>query len=72
VTNLEHHLFSLTFDRKLFTAPIPKEQQIRHVLDVGTGTGSWAIDFGLSNNSGAEWLIANYDLADEYPEAQVC
>lgn len=31
---------------KLFTAPIPKEQTLHRVLDVGTGTGIWAIDFG--------------------------
>jgi ubiquinone/menaquinone biosynthesis C-methylase UbiE len=36
----------LTFNTKLFTAPIPKEQQLHRVLDVGTGTGIWAIDFG--------------------------
>ncbi len=43
--DLQHHLFSLTFDGKLFTAPIPKEKRFSHVIDVGTGTGIWAIDF---------------------------
>jgi SAM-dependent methyltransferase len=53
--DLQHHLFSLTFDGKLFTCPVTdQEKQIHHVLDVGTGTGIWAIDF-----------------ADEYPQAQV-
>lgn len=32
-------------DGKLYTAPIPKEQTIHRVLDVGTGTGIWAIDY---------------------------
>lgn len=43
--DLQHHLYSLTFGGKLFTAPIPKEKKFDHVLDVGTGTGIWAIDF---------------------------
>jgi cyclopropane fatty-acyl-phospholipid synthase-like methyltransferase len=44
--DLQHHLCTLTFEGKLFTAPIPKEQQLHRVLDVGTGTGIWAIDLG--------------------------
>jgi ubiquinone/menaquinone biosynthesis C-methylase UbiE len=36
----------LTFGGKLFTSPIPKEKPLSRVLDVGTGTGIWAIDFG--------------------------
>lgn len=44
--DLQHHLYNLTFEGKLFTAPIPKEKKFNRVLDVGTGTGIWAIDFG--------------------------
>lgn len=29
----------------MFTAPIPKEKRLHRVLDIGTGTGIWAIDF---------------------------
>lgn len=43
--DLQHHLFNLTFDGNLFVAPIPKDKKFNHVLDVGTGTGIWAIDF---------------------------
>ncbi|PVH79468.1 S-adenosyl-L-methionine-dependent methyltransferase [Cadophora sp. DSE1049] len=43
--DLQHHLLYMTFDGKLHTAPIPKKQQLHRVLDVGTGTGIWAIDF---------------------------
>jgi SAM-dependent methyltransferase len=43
--DLQHHLFNLTFDGKLFTCPVAQKKQIHHVLDVGTGTGIWAIDF---------------------------
>ena len=44
---LDHmnHLVSLTLDGKLHLAPIPKGQ-VHRVLDVGTGTGIWSIDFG--------------------------
>lgn len=27
---------------KLFIAPIPREQTLHRVLDIGTGTGIWA------------------------------
>ena len=39
----EHHLFFLTFGSKLALAPV--RDQLYRVLDVGTGTGHWAIDF---------------------------
>lgn len=38
------HEFTLsTMDRKLFLAPISSSPR---VLDLGTGTGIWAIEFG--------------------------
>ncbi|KAH8894492.1 methyltransferase type 11 [Thozetella sp. PMI_491] len=37
-----HHLFTLVLHGELFLAPI---QEPKKVLDVGTGTGIWAIDF---------------------------
>jgi SAM-dependent methyltransferase len=53
--DLQHHLFTLTFDGKLFTCDVDKgEKQVHRVLDAGCGTGIWAIDF-----------------ADEHPETQV-
>jgi len=53
--DLQHHLFSLTFDGALQLAPIAnKKGGIHKVLDIGTGTGIWAIDF-----------------ADEHPESHV-
>lgn len=42
-SDLEHHLFLLTFGGKLVLAPVG--DQLHRVLDVGTGTGDWAIDF---------------------------
>jgi ubiquinone/menaquinone biosynthesis C-methylase UbiE len=36
-----HHLYSILLGGKLFVAPVQNPQRI---LDVGTGTGIWAID----------------------------
>ncbi|KAH6871785.1 S-adenosyl-L-methionine-dependent methyltransferase [Thelonectria olida] len=41
--DINHHLLSLSLEGKLFLAPL--EDDIEKVLDVGTGTGIWAIDF---------------------------
>ncbi|KAK4446112.1 S-adenosyl-L-methionine-dependent methyltransferase [Podospora aff. communis PSN243] len=41
--DLSHHYLTLLCGGKLFLAPIPDD--VKEVLDVGTGTGIWAIDF---------------------------
>jgi len=41
--DIAHHLYLLTLGGKLFLAPIGDNPQ--NVLDVGTGTGIWAMDF---------------------------
>ncbi|KAH7190040.1 S-adenosyl-L-methionine-dependent methyltransferase [Fusarium oxysporum] len=41
--DINHHLLSLSLDAKLHLAPL--KDDIQKVLDVGTGTGIWAIDF---------------------------
>ncbi|KAK4936093.1 hypothetical protein LTR28_010227 [Elasticomyces elasticus] len=43
IVDLQHALFLLSFENKLCLAPIKKNPQ--RVLDIGTGTGLWAIDF---------------------------
>jgi SAM-dependent methyltransferase len=40
---MQHKLWSLVLDGNLYVAPLRNPQ---HALDVGTGTGRWAIDFG--------------------------
>ncbi|KAK5655755.1 hypothetical protein OQA88_5292 [Cercophora sp. LCS_1] len=42
--DIAHHTFLLAFDGKLYLAPL-KEENLDKVLDIGTGTGIWAIDF---------------------------
>ncbi|SPO06363.1 related to methyltransferase [Cephalotrichum gorgonifer] len=41
--DITHHYLLLYHDNKLFQAPISDD--VQKVLDVGTGTGIWAIDF---------------------------
>jgi hypothetical protein len=41
--DIAHHLYVLMLDCKLFLAPI--EDNPKAVLDIGTGTGIWAMDF---------------------------
>lgn len=41
--DIAHHMFTLMLNGKLLLAPI--DRHIQKVLDVGTGTGIWAIDF---------------------------
>jgi hypothetical protein len=46
--DLQHHLFLLTLDGKLQLAPIEgMKGGIRSMLEIATGTGIWAIDFGI-------------------------
>ncbi|CCC05793.1 unnamed protein product [Sordaria macrospora k-hell] len=41
--DIYHHTMTLVFDGQLYTAPISDDP--KHVVDIGTGTGLWAIDF---------------------------
>ncbi|KAF4449346.1 hypothetical protein F53441_7324 [Fusarium austroafricanum] len=44
VLDVLHHEAVLILENKLFLAPLDKSQ-VHRVLDIGTGTGIWAIDF---------------------------
>lgn len=66
-------MYYLTLDNALYFAPIPKEQKLHRVLDLGTGTGAWAIDFGMHTQSKeSKTQCTNRPIsADEHPESLV-
>jgi ubiquinone/menaquinone biosynthesis C-methylase UbiE len=43
-SDMQHHLWLMTLDNKLSLAPLKRDPL--HVLDLGTGTGIWAIEYG--------------------------
>jgi ubiquinone/menaquinone biosynthesis C-methylase UbiE len=67
--DLQHHVLCLTYASKLYFAPVENPQ---YCLDVGTGTGIWAIDMGRSPAKGRR---ANHSTdwfpADQNPQCQV-
>ncbi|KAH8789963.1 hypothetical protein F5882DRAFT_292175, partial [Hyaloscypha sp. PMI_1271] len=40
-----YYLFSLIFNRKLFTTLILKEKRLHHILDISIRIGIWVINF---------------------------
>jgi SAM-dependent methyltransferase len=62
--DLQHHQFTLTFKGKLCTAPIATEKKLHRVLDIGTGTGIWAIDFADEH---PETAVIGVDLSPIQP-----
>jgi hypothetical protein len=46
--DLQHHLFLLTFDQKLLLCPVDL-WRVQRTLDLGAGTGIWAIEFAEDN-----------------------
>ncbi|KAH7006964.1 S-adenosyl-L-methionine-dependent methyltransferase [Ilyonectria destructans] len=63
--DLQHNLFLLSFDNKLGLSPsnLPGSK-VKRVLDLGTGTGIWAIDFGDEH---PEAEIVGVDLSPIQP-----
>ncbi|MBE3044560.1 class I SAM-dependent methyltransferase [Candidatus Bathyarchaeota archaeon] len=60
--DLLHHTMIMSIDNKLFLAPLG--DNVHQVLDVGTGTGVWASDFG-DEHPGAE--IIGTDISPIQP-----
>lgn len=60
--DLQHHIFLLTLKGSLHLAPLP--ENIESVLDVGTGTGIWAIDFADQHPS---CVVIGTDLSPVQP-----
>ncbi|KAK1831956.1 S-adenosyl-L-methionine-dependent methyltransferase [Podospora conica] len=59
--DITHHNFTLGLDGKLYLSPL-KDENIKNVLDVGTGTGIWAIDFADQHPSAS---IIGTDISPE-------
>lgn len=61
-----------TLDGKLHLAPIP--DNVKRVLDVGTGTGIWVIEFGnclILRLSAVYPPVVKFLLADQHPNTTV-
>lgn len=58
--DLQHELFLITTEYKLALAPLPKD--MHHALDVGTGTGIWAIDFGKALDPSFQTHLSDLQL----------
>lgn len=56
--DLGHHIYRLVVGGKMNLAPLSDKPQ--RVLDIGTGTGIWAIDFAEY----ASYLITDRMMAD--------
>jgi len=61
--DLLHHIFLLILGGKLYDAPV-LPTSLKRVLDIGTGTGIWAIDFA-DENPGVE--VIGTDLSPIQP-----
>ncbi|KAK0615105.1 S-adenosyl-L-methionine-dependent methyltransferase [Bombardia bombarda] len=60
--DINHHACTLALDGKLFLAPLKKD--IQNVLDIGTGTGIWAIDFA---DEFPQTIVVGTDLSPIQP-----
>lgn len=66
--DLLHHMVMLVTGKQHFFAPI-KEQELKRVLDVGTGTGIWAIE--VADKYPDAQVLGN-DLSPVQPNWVVC
>lgn len=69
--DLVHHIYSLVMQGKLHTAPISDNPQ--RVLDLGTGTGIWAIDFAewAMTPASSKWRQITHSINSDHPSSEV-
>ncbi|KAI9034878.1 S-adenosyl-L-methionine-dependent methyltransferase [Aspergillus affinis] len=65
--DMMHCMFKLTMGGQLFLAPVEVEQPLR-VLDIGTGTGIWAVEVG-DQYPNTKMILGN-DLSPIQPDLQ--
>jgi hypothetical protein len=46
LSDMQHQICKMSLQGKLHLVPLKKET-MKHALDFATGTGIWAIDFGI-------------------------
>ncbi|KAK3675896.1 hypothetical protein LTR78_004088 [Recurvomyces mirabilis] len=59
--DLQHHLFRITFGNRLYFAPL---KDVKRAIDIGTGTGIWAVDFADAH---PEAEVIGIDLSPGQP-----
>ncbi|TKA41015.1 hypothetical protein B0A54_07928 [Friedmanniomyces endolithicus] len=59
--DLQHHLFRLTFGNRLYFSPV---KELKHALDIGTGTGLWAVELADAH---PECEVIGIDLSPGQP-----
>ncbi|PHH60645.1 hypothetical protein CDD81_1396 [Ophiocordyceps australis] len=62
--DLQHHLCTLTLGEKLYVCPAGRDRPLKRVLDAGTGTGIWAMDFADDH---PETHVTGVDLSPIQP-----
>lgn len=62
--DMQHAIYRYALDDRLYLAPVPKGQ-LHDVLDVGCGTGLWAMDVADEN---PEAQVLGFDLSPIQPE----
>lgn len=63
--DLQHHTFKIYLDGKLHLAPLPQPHGPRRTLDLGTGTGIWAVEFAQTYPNAT---VIGTDLSPIQPE----
>ena len=63
-----HNILMAIIDNKLYLCPAGKDKPIGRVLDAGTGTGVWAVEFGDEH---PESQVVGVDLSPIQPSLYV-